>query len=115
FESVAEVAPGAHNDDFGVSINGTTSPENAYVIDGLSVNNPAYGIVGTPLSVDFVKEVSVITGGYMPEYGRSTGGVLNVVTKSGGNEFHGSAFVNFSPGSIEGERKKVLAAGQTVS
>jgi len=115
FESVAEVAPGAHNDDYGVSINGTTSPENQYIVDGLSVNNPAYGIVGTPLSVDFVKEVSVISGGYMPEYGRSTGGVLNVVTKSGGNEFHGSAFLNFSPGALEGERTKVRAAGQTVS
>ncbi len=115
FESVAEVAPGAKNDDYGVSINGTTSPENQYIVDGLSVNNPAYGIVGTPLSVDFVKEVSVISGGYMPEYGRSTGGVLNVVTKSGGNEFHGSAFLNFSPGGLEGERTKVLAAGQTIS
>jgi phage gp45-like len=114
FESIAEVAPGAKNDDYGVSINGTTSPENRYIVDGLSVNNPAYGIVGTPLSVEFVKEVSVIAGGYMPEFGRSTGGVLNVVTESGGNEFHGSAWVNFSPGAIEGERKRFLPAGITI-
>ena len=114
FESIAEVAPGAKNDDFGVSINGTTSPENRYIVDGLSVNNPAYGIVGTPLSVEFVKEVSVIAGGYMPEFGRSTGGVLNVVTESGSNEFHGSAWVNVSPGAIEGERKRFLPAGQTI-
>jgi hypothetical protein len=115
FESVAEVTPGAKNDGYGVSINGTTSPENAYLIDGLSVNNPAYGIVGTPLSIEFTKEVGVISGGYMPEYGRSTGGVLNVVTKSGGNEFHGSVFVNFSPGSLEGQKTKVRDAGQTLS
>ncbi len=114
FESIAEVAPGAKSDDYGVSINGTTSPENQYIVDGMSVNNPAYGIVGTPLSIDFVKEVSVIAGGYMPEYGRSTGGVLNVITKSGTNEFHGSAFFNFSPGATEGQRNRVKAVGQTL-
>ena len=115
FESIAEVAPGAKNDDYGVSIAGTTSPENQYIVDGMSVNNPAYGIVGTPLSVEFVKEVSIITGGYMPEYGRSTGGVLNVVTKSGGNEYHGSAFMNFSPGALEGQRNRIRQVGQTLS
>lgn len=114
FESIASVAPGAKDDDYGVSINGTTSPENRYIVDGLAVNNPAYGIVGTPLSVDFVREVSVISGGYMPEYGRATGGVLNVVTESGGNEFHGGAWVNVTPGAIEGDRKRFLRAGQTI-
>jgi len=48
FESVAESVPGAKEDSFGVSISGTTSPENNYVLDGTSVNNPAYGTVGTP-------------------------------------------------------------------
>lgn len=115
FESIAEVAPGAKNDDYGVSINGTTSPENQYIVDGMSVNNPAYGIVGTPLSIEFVKEVSVIAGGYLPEYGRSTGGVLNVVTKSGTNEYRGSAFFNFSPGALEGDRRRVRSVGQTMS
>ena len=46
--------------------------------------------------------MNVITGGYMPEYGRSTGGVLNAVTKSGSNEFHGSVFGNFTPGAFAG-------------
>jgi outer membrane receptor protein involved in Fe transport len=69
-ESVAEIAPGAHGDSYGVSFNGATSPENAYQIDGLSVGNTAYGILGSPLSIEFVKEVNVITGGYMPEYAR---------------------------------------------
>ena len=61
------------------------------------MNDPAFGINGTPLTVEFVEEVNVITGGYMPEYGRATGGVINVVTKSGSNEFHGSVFGNISP------------------
>ena len=114
FESVAEAAPGAHHDTFGVSINGTTSPENSYVIDGTSVNNVALGTLGSPLSVEFIKEVNVITGGYMPEYGRATGGILNVVTKSGSNEFHGGAFQYYSPGALEGTRKVPPRDGQAI-
>jgi hypothetical protein len=115
FESAATVAPGAQADDYGVSISGSTSIENQYVIDGLTVNNPAFGFAGTPLSSEFVKETSVITGGYMPEYGRATGGILNVVTKSGSNEFHGGAFSYFSPGALTGPRNKVIREGKSVS
>jgi hypothetical protein len=100
FESLAELAPGANADTYGISVSGATSPENQYIVDGVSVNNPGFGINGTPLSVEFIKEVNVISGGYLPEYGRSTGGVVNAVTKSGSNEFHGSVFGNFSPGSF---------------
>ena len=115
FESVAEAVPGAKTDAFGVSISGTTSPENNYVLDGTSVNNPSYGTIGTPLTLEFVKELNVISGGYMPEYGRSTGGILNVVTKSGSNEYHGDVFGYYSPGALEGNRKVVNRAGQTVT
>jgi hypothetical protein len=114
FESVAEAAPGARNDTYGTSISGTTSPENQYVLDGMSVNNPAYGIVGTPLSMEFIKEVNVVSGGYMPEYGRATGGVLTAVTKSGSNEFHGSAFAFYTPGALEGKKALIQRDGQTV-
>jgi hypothetical protein len=114
-ESVAEIAPGAHADTFGTSINGASSPENQYVIDGVSVNDPAYGVIGTPLTVEFVKEITVISGGYMPEYGKSTGGIIDVVTKSGGNDFHGSVFFTVTPGALEGRAMTVRTAGTTVS
>jgi hypothetical protein len=115
FESMAEVAPTAHSDTYGMSISGTTSPENQYVIDGVSVNDPGFGVIGTPLSVEFVKEVNVITGGYLPEYGRATGGVLDVATKSGSNEFHGSVFTSFTPGGLEGPRRLVKREAQTIT
>lgn len=114
FESIADVAPGAQSDTYGTSINGATSPENQYVIDGLSVNDPAYGVIGTPLSIEFIKEVNIITGGYMPEYGRSTGGVLEAVTKSGSNELHGSVFASITPGALEGSPEQVKREGQTI-
>ncbi|MBF5043231.1 TonB-dependent receptor [Aggregicoccus sp. 17bor-14] len=115
FESLADIAPGANTDTYGVSLSGTTSPENAFVIDGLSVNDPGFGTLGTPLSVEFIQDVNVITGGYMPEYGRATGGVLNAVTKSGSNEFHGSVFANFTPGSLEGTATPVVSQGSAIS
>jgi outer membrane receptor protein involved in Fe transport len=115
FESLAELAPGAQNDQYGVSINGATSPENGYVVDGLSTNDPAFGINASPLSVEFVQDVNIITGGYLPEFGRSTGGVINAVTRSGSNEFHGSVFGNITPGTFEGERELVIDEGSVIT
>lgn len=114
-ESLAELAPGAFFDLYGVSLGGATSPENLYVIDGVSVNNPGFGTLGTPLNMEFVQEANVITGGFMPEYGRSTGGVLNVVTKSGSNEFHGSVFGTWSPGAFSGPARAIAREGGTIS
>jgi outer membrane receptor protein involved in Fe transport len=115
FESLAELAPGAQNDLFGVSVNGATSPENGYVVDGLSTNDPAFGINASPLSIEFVQDVNVITGGYMPEYGRSTGGVINAETRSGSNEFHGTLFANLTPGAFEGDRKLAVDEGSVIT
>lgn len=115
FESLAEMAPGAQTDQYGVSINGATSPENGYVVDGLSTNDAAFGINASPLSVEFVQDVNIITGGYMPEYGRATGGVVNAVTKSGSNEFHGTVFANWTPGSLEGTRTAISSSGSVIT
>jgi outer membrane receptor protein involved in Fe transport len=97
FEQLAEAAPTARSDFFGASIAGTTSIENQYMIDGLTVGDPGFGYNGSPFSIEFIKETSILTGGYLPEYGRGGGGILDVVTKSGSNEFSGSFFANISP------------------
>lgn len=97
FEQLAEAAPTARSDTYGASIAGTTSVENQYMIDGLSVGDPGFGYNGSPFSIEFIKETSILTGGYLPEYGRGGGGILDVVTKSGGNEYTGSFFANLSP------------------
>ncbi len=115
FESLATVAPGAQTDLYGVSIAGTTSPENAFLIDGVSVSDPAYGILGTPLSQEFIKEMSVITGGYLPEYGKAMGGIVDVVTKTGSNDFHGQAYFNITPGALDGPRTQVRSAGSVIT
>jgi hypothetical protein len=115
FESLAEVTPGARGDTYGLSVAGASSLENGYQVDGLSVSNPGFGMIGTPLSVEFLKEVNVISGGYLPEYGRTTGGVLNAITKSGSNDFHGGVFGFFTPGGLQGTPTPVKSSVGSVS
>ena len=109
FESLAELAPGANADAYGISLNGTTSPENGFLVDGLSAGNPATGVLGSPISVEFIQEVNVITGGFMPEFGRATGGVVTAVTKSGSNELHGSFFTNLTPGALQPDAASIFS------
>jgi outer membrane receptor protein involved in Fe transport len=91
----------------------SSAPENNYIIDGLSVTDPRYGTSGANLTMNFIQEVQVLTGGFQAEFGRSTGGLFNVVTKSGGNEFHGDVFnynrnENWTPENVERRRNKEL-------
>ncbi|HEY4230057.1 MAG TPA: carboxypeptidase regulatory-like domain-containing protein, partial [Thermoanaerobaculia bacterium] len=79
----------------GWTIYGATSVENSYLVDGVNTTNVIKGLQGKALSQEFIEEVQVKSSGYEAEYGRSTGGVINVVTKSGGNDFHGDAFGYF--------------------
>ncbi|MDJ0764130.1 MAG: TonB-dependent receptor [Myxococcota bacterium] len=113
-ESVALIAPQVNSDLYGAGMSGTTSPENAYIVDGMSINDPGYGIKGTPLSSEFVSETNVVTSGYMPEYGKATGGVIAAVTKTGSNQFKGSAWSYFTPGFLEGKRERIKRAASTI-
>ena len=98
FEQVATIAPTAQTDFYGVSFAGGSSPENNYIIDGLRVSNPSHGTLGTNLLTNFVDQIDVKVGSFMPEFGYSSSGILNTVTKSGSNEFHGSIWGNLTPG-----------------
>ncbi|MEN9866318.1 MAG: hypothetical protein RL748_1908 [Pseudomonadota bacterium] len=80
----------------GASFGGGAASENAYYINGFPVTNPLSQLGGSELPFGGVSQVSVITGGFGAEFGRSIGGVLNVITKSGTNnwEFGGSMSIN---------------------
>jgi len=81
------------------AISGGTGLENAYIADGVLLNDAAfgglgvyqrrYGGLGVGINSSFVKEVQVNTAAFGPQYGHTTGGVVNMVTKSGGDVFHG--------------------------
>ncbi|HEX3229743.1 MAG TPA: TonB-dependent receptor, partial [Pyrinomonadaceae bacterium] len=74
------------------SVAGSSGPENNYILDGVNTTDPAFGGSGANLPFEFVQEVEIKTGAYGAEYGKATGGIFNVITKSGSNEFHGDIF-----------------------
>jgi outer membrane receptor protein involved in Fe transport len=82
------------------SVAGSSGPENSYILDGVNTTDPAFGGAGANLPFEFVQEVEVKTGAYGAEYGHATGGIFNVITKSGGNQFHGDVFGYFTPKSF---------------
>jgi hypothetical protein len=91
-------SPGRAVRGYGVqmAISGSRPQENNYRIDGISVNDYSNGgpgsAEGSTLGVDAVQEFSVLTSNYSAEYGRTSGGVVNAITKSGTNSFHGDAY-----------------------
>ncbi len=95
FYKVAQVAAGTGEDREGTTIAGGTSVENQYIVEGLNTTGVELGQQRKALNFEFIEEVQVITGGLPAEYGRITGGVINAITKSGGNDFQGDVFGYF--------------------
>jgi hypothetical protein len=107
FVSIANTVSGTGTDVTGnITIYGATGLENAYIIDGVNTTGVKTGTQAKSLNNEFVQEVEVKTGGYEAEYGRVLGGTINVVTKSGGNEFHGDAFGYYDGSSLAASDKR---------
>ncbi len=89
---------GRGNRGFGafLSISGGRPQQNNYRVDGVSVDDYTNGgpgsVLGGTLGVDAIEEFSVLTTNYPAEYGRTSGGVINAITRSGTNDFHGAAY-----------------------
>lgn len=94
YRNIATLMPQANISYYGdeANIGGATGFENKYFVDGVEVTDPLAGRDGTRLPYNFIKEIEVKTGGYDVEARSSLGGLINVVTYSGSNEFHGSVF-----------------------
>jgi Carboxypeptidase regulatory-like domain len=98
------------------SIAGGSGLDNLYIADGVNITDSAfgglgaynrvYGSVGTGINTSFVKEVQVKSGGFEPQYGQSQGGIVNIITKSGGKEWHGALYGYAQPGGFEATRKQ---------
>ena len=98
--SVALLAPGVARGSAGfggISFGGSSVAENAFYINGLNVTDFYNRIGFSEAPFDFYQEFQVKTGGYSVEFGRTTGGVVNAVAKSGSNDFHGGAKLVWGP------------------
>ncbi len=107
------------------SIAGASGLDNNYVVDGVNISNTGFGGVGTysivfgslgtGVTTDFIKETQVKTGGFEAEYGQATGGVVNVVTQSGTNTFHGALYGYFRPYGLTSDYKELQTPNGTVN
>lgn len=89
-DAVALLTPGVTSGVGGrVQIRGAMTSGNSYLVDGQNIADNAYGNGGVPLINDAMEELQVITGAISAEYGDVDGGVINAISKSGSNEFHG--------------------------
>src|SRR3990172_7252573 len=110
FTSLVTIAPGANNESklAGISVDGSSGSENQFVVDGITTNDLRTGGSGKGVVTDFVSEVQVKSSGYAAEFGGSTGGVINVITKSGTNRFRGDAGFYFTGDKLEGSERPSL-------
>ena len=120
YASIVQVAPGVSTDanpsnpsQSTISVYGSSGAENAYYIDGVNTTNMEYGFQGKELNFEFISEVDVKTGGYEAEFGRSTGGIINVITKSGGNQFNGDVFGYHDSDSLQSDADAVVSTSGT--
>jgi hypothetical protein len=105
FNSILALAPGVRSEIKGgnagvggYQVDGASGSENSYIIDGVEVTDVRRGSLRANFAVplDFVQEVQVKSGGFEAEFGGATGGVVNVATRSGSNEYHGTAFFQWT-------------------
>ncbi len=110
FRSLISMQAQANESYYGdeVNIGGATGLENSYFIDGINVTDPHRGAGSTNMPYNFIKEIQVKTGGYEAEYGHASGGIVNVVTHSGGNEFRTNVFGFLTSSGLTGDARRGL-------
>jgi hypothetical protein len=113
FTTLVTQAAGANQESKlgGISIDGASAGENRFIIDGIETTNLQTGVSGKNVIADFVEEVQVKSSGYAAEYGGALGGVVNVMTKSGTNNFRGSALFNWQGDALEAGNRPTLRRG----
>jgi len=98
------------------SISGGSALDNMYIADGVNITDSAfggfgvfsrsYGSLGVGITTSYVQEVQVKTGGFEPQYGQAEGGIVNIITKSGTDQYHGELFGYAQPRQWEGLRNQ---------
>ena len=120
YSSIVQVAPGVSSDanpgnpgQATITVYGSSGAENSFFVDGVNTTNAEYGFQGKELNFEFISEVDVKTGGYEAEFGKSTGGIITVITKSGGNELKGDVFGYYDNDSLQSNAKSVVSTAGT--
>jgi hypothetical protein len=99
----------------GIQVDGASGSENSFIIDGQEVSNFRTGALNTNNNIpfQFIQEVQIKTSGFEAEYGGATGGVINVVTKGGSNQFHGEGGLQLEADSLFAGPRQFLNSFRT--
>jgi len=115
FDTLVTAVPGVNQEPYlgGLSVDGASGAENMYYIDGMDITNMDQGWTNDTnldqsAAFEFVDEVQIVASGYQAEFGGSMGGVINVITRAGGNEFHGELIGYYSGSRLNGTERDVL-------
>jgi hypothetical protein len=110
FSTLVTTVPGVYNEPMtgGLSVDGASGAENVFFVDGMETGEVRGAQQRMQAAFDFVDEVQVKASGYQAEFGGSMGGVVNVVTRSGGNEFHGEAVGYYQGSALRGKTRDIL-------
>jgi TonB dependent receptor-like, beta-barrel/TonB-dependent Receptor Plug Domain len=119
------VSSGGQVGDANPSVSGGSGLDNLYVVDGVNITNAGYGglgsysivfgSLGNGVPFDFIQQAQVKTGGYEAEFGQASGGVINVITRSGTNALRGSGFGYFRPEGLERDYDQITTVNGTVN
>jgi len=115
FTTLVTAVPGVNQESYagGLSVDGASGAENMYYIDGMDITNMDQGSQDQSAAFEFVDEVKIVASGYQAEFGGSMGGVVNVITRAGGNEFHGELIGYYSGSSLNGQERDTLRISPT--
>ncbi len=110
FDTLVGAVPGVQNEPMlsGISVDGASGAENMFYVDGTDITNLYLGVRGQGVAFEFVDEVQVKASGYQAEYGGSLGGVIHVITRQGGNSFHGDVLGYYSGSGLNGKERDTL-------
>lgn len=119
-EGIALLAPGANSGAGGffggsVSFGGAGVSENAYYINGYFSGEPLSNIGGFSMPYNSIDQQETYTGGYSAQYGRSDGGVINQIGKSGNNEVHFGGQATWTPKGLRSEQRDIFYPNQDFS
>lgn len=98
-------APASDGTSGYVAVAGGTRQENKYLIDGVNITSPGYGFLGVETNELDIADLNVKTGAISAEFGRTTGAIVNAVTKSGTNDLHGGLRVEGRPASFSSDNE----------
>jgi hypothetical protein len=115
FTSIVNITAGVNDEAMGggTMVDGASSSENMYFVDGIDTTSMYTGDSSQRVLMEFVEEVQVKSAGYEAEHGGAMGGVINVITRSGGNEFHGEATVYFRSDELQAPPGGISATGSS--